>query len=103
MPRFIAEPNLDPVCPGASQLELRHFRRAPQFAPRSHRFRQQMLIERRPIDLKPGKPRIIARPKLDALLELRLRPGREPHPQSLLGELMMPEIRRKSEDTRQKT
>ncbi len=53
-----------------------------------------MFVERRAIDLESGQARLVARAHFHAIVEGLRGIFREPHPQPLLAQLVMPEIAR---------
>ena len=86
------------IFPSAARLDASDLRRTPQFATGAHRKIKHVRIQVRAIDLKARQARIVARANLGAFLERLLRRFCEPHPQPLLGELMMAEIIRQAEE-----
>ena len=74
------------------ELERSNLRGAPYFAAGCHRLVEQVLVERAPVHLERGQPRLIFRAQFHAIVERLIGPVREPHSQSLFREMMMAEI-----------
>ena len=78
--------------PISFEFERSNFRGAPYFAAGCHRLVQHVLVERAPVHLECGQPRLIFRAQFHAIVERLIGPVREPHSQSLFRKMMMPEI-----------
>src|SRR6266513_5346619 len=74
------------------ELDAGHFRGALQIASSFDRDIEHVLIERAAVDLERRQPRLVFRAELDAIVKGLVRLVREPHSQSLFGQMMMYEL-----------